>query len=116
MLLITHSSGIVVLGLIGMTLLFGVTNGFSGFANQAALYIQAPAAGIAVAAGLYRTFAYLGAIFSSSLIGIVFGSTVTDNGFHRLGWVIVGIGAASTFLTFFDRHIPNTAPLDDHAH
>ncbi|HEY0261191.1 MAG TPA: MFS transporter [Lacisediminihabitans sp.] len=111
-LLITHSSGILVLALIAMSLMFGVTNGFSGFANQAALYLQAPAKEIAVAAGLYRTFAYIGAIFSSSLIGIVFGSTVTDAGFHRLGWVIIGIGAASALLTVLDRRIPVVAPAE----
>jgi len=95
-----------------MSVLFGVTNGFSGFANQAALYMQAPAAEIAVAAALYRTFSYIGAIFSSSLIGIVFGAQVADDGFHRLGWVIIGIGAVSAFLTVLDRRIPVLAPRD----
>jgi len=111
-LFITHSSSILVVSLIGMSVLFGVTNGFSGFANQAALYMQAPAAEIAVAAGLYRTFSYIGAIFSSSLIGIVFGAQVADDGFHRLGWVIIGIGAVSAFLTVLDRRIPVLAPRD----
>lgn len=111
-LFITHSSSILVVSLIGMSVLFGVTNGFSGFANQAALYMQAPAAEIAVAAGPYRTFSYIGAIFSSSLIGIVFGAQVTDDGFHRLGWVLIGIGAVSAFLTVLDRRIPVLAPRD----
>lgn len=111
-LLIRHSSTTLVASLVVMSLLFGVTNGFSGFANQAVLYLQAPADEIAVAAGLYRTFAYIGAIFSSSLIGIVFGPHITDDGFHRLGWVIIGIGVASTLLTVFDRHIPILAQRD----
>lgn len=111
-LFITHSSSILVVSLVGMSLLFGVTNGFSGFANQAALYMQAPAAEIAVAAGLYRTFSYIGAIFSASLIGIVFGAQMTDDGFHRLGWVIIGIGVASGVLTVLDRRIPVVAPRD----
>jgi MFS family permease len=111
-LLIDHTSNNLVISLIAMTMLFGVSNGFSGFANQAALYLQAPAEEIAVAAGLYRTFGYLGAIFSASLIGIVFGTTITDAGFHRLGWVILGIGAASTLLTVFDQHIPVLAQPD----
>jgi hypothetical protein len=90
----------IVFILIGMSLLFGFANGFSGFANQAALYVQAPADEIAVASGLYRAFAYFGAIFSSSLIGIAFGSAATDAGFHVVAFVIVGIGV---------RH-----PADDH--
>jgi predicted MFS family arabinose efflux permease len=104
MLLITHESSVLVL--IGMSLLFGFTNGFSGFANQATLYVQTPAEDIAVAAGLYRTFSYIGAIFSSSLIGITFGSAATDGGFHALAWVIGGIGVAVLLLTILDRSIP----------
>jgi predicted MFS family arabinose efflux permease len=94
--------------MIGMSLLVGATNGLTGFANQATLYVQAPAAEIAVASGLYRTFAYIGAIFSSSLIGIAFGSAATDAGLHTLAWVLVGIGAALLLLTVLDRRIPAT--------
>lgn len=107
MLLITHKSGGLVL--IGMSLLFGFSNGFSGFANQAALYVQTPAGDIAVASGLYRTFGYIGAIFSASLISITFGGAATDSGFHTLGWVIGGIGAAVLVLTLIDSAIPRLA-------
>jgi MFS family permease len=101
---IDHNSSIPLL--VGMTLLFGLTNGLSSFANQAALYVQAPAAEIAVASGLYRTFSYIGAIFSSSLIGITFGKAATDGGLHALAWVLVGIGAAIVVLVALDRRIP----------
>jgi predicted MFS family arabinose efflux permease len=107
MYFVDSSSSVLVL--IGMTLLFGLTNGLSGFANQAALYIQAPGETIAVASGLYRTFSYVGAIFSSNLIGIAFGAAVTDAGFHRLAWVVLAIGAASLVLTAVDRRLPVTA-------
>lgn len=104
MLLIDSSSSIALL--VGMTLLFGATNGFTGFANQASLYVQAPADTIAVASGLYRTFGYIGAIFSSSLISITFGSEITDDGFHRLAWVIMSIGVLSLLLAALDCRIP----------
>ena len=107
MLLITHDSGIPVL--IGMSLLFGFSNGFSGFANQATLYVQTPAGDIAVASGLYRTFGYIGAIFSASLISVTFGASATDGGFHTLGWVIGGIGVAVLVLTLVDKAIPRLA-------
>lgn len=107
MLAITHESGVLIL--IGMSLLLGFVNGFSGFANQAVLYVQSPAADIAVAAGLYRTFGYLGAIFSSSLIGMVFGSAATDAGLHALAWVLAALGVVILVLTVFDRRIPVTA-------
>lgn len=89
-----------------MAALLGVANGLTGFANQASLYVQAPAAEIAVASGLYRTFAYIGAIFSSSLIGITFGAAATDAGLHTLAWVMAGIGLALLVITVADRRIP----------
>ncbi|GAA1880245.1 MFS transporter [Streptantibioticus ferralitis] len=107
MLVITHTSPVLLL--IGMSLLFGLANGFSGFANQAALYTQAPASDVAVASGLYRTFAYFGAIFSSSLIGIAFGSAATDAGFHVVALVTVGIGLAVLLMTVLDHAIPAQA-------
>jgi MFS family permease len=107
-LLVLHQNSSILL-MIGMTLLFGITNGLASFANQATLYVQAPAAEIAVASGLYRTFSYVGAIFSSSLIGITFGKAATDAGLHALAWVLVGIGVVVVLLVVLDRRIPLTA-------
>jgi MFS family permease len=104
MLTMTHDSNVLVL--ICMSLLFGFTNGFSGFANQAALYVQTPAEQIAVASGLYRTAAYIGAIFSASLIGLTFGDAATDDGFHVLAWVIGALGVGIMLLSILDRKIP----------
>ncbi|HEY8718468.1 hypothetical protein [Pengzhenrongella sp.] len=98
-----------ILVLVGMSLLIGCANGFSGFGNQATLYLQSPADQIAVASGLLRTATYLGAIFSSSLIGITFGPAATDHGFHTLAWVLLGIGALALILTVLDRSIPRVA-------
>jgi predicted MFS family arabinose efflux permease len=107
MLFTTHTSS--VLALLGLSALFGFANGFSGFANQAALYVQAPADEIAVASGLFRTFAYVGAIFSSSLIAIAFGDTATDSGLHGVSYVIAAIGVLVLLMSVLDRAIPGRA-------
>lgn len=107
MVLISSDASILVL--IAMSLLLGATNGFGGFANQAALYGQTTSDEIAVASGLYRTFGYIGAIFSSSLIAITFGPAATDAGFHALGWVMGVLGVAVLVLTVLDRSIPVVA-------
>lgn len=52
---------------------------------------------------------YLGAIGSSSLIGIAFGQSATDAGFHTLAWILPAIGASMVVLTTFDRSIPAVA-------
>ena len=107
---IHHSSGLWVL--LAMTFLFGVANGLSGYANQATLYTQSPPESIGVASGLYRTFMYFGAIFSSSLIGIAFGARATDGGLHIAGWAVVVIGAALIAMTVADRRIPRAVSVD----
>ncbi|MFF3855708.1 MFS transporter [Micromonospora sp. NPDC002575] len=107
MLEIHHGSGVILLVL--MSALFGVTNGLSNFANQTTLYAQAPGDTVAIAAGLFRTFGYIGAIFSASLISVSFGVHTSDAGLHRLAWAVLAIGVASVYLVLFDRTIPPTA-------
>ena len=104
LLFVGHRSSLATL--LAMSVLFGLTNGLSNFANQAALYLRSPADMIAVASGLFRTFGYLGAIFSASVIGITFGDHATDAGLHHLAWVVMVIGAGSLALTLADRHLP----------
>ncbi|MGN6324649.1 MFS transporter [Pseudolysinimonas sp.] len=99
-----HTASVLVL--VGMTMLFGATNGLSNFANQTTLYVQSPSETFAVASGLYRTASYLGAIFSASVIGLSFGSRVSDAGFHVVAWILVGIGALALLMTAADRRIP----------
>jgi hypothetical protein len=100
-----HASSSVLV-LVGMSVLFGLSNGLSSFANQTALYTQAPADTIATASGLYRTAGYVGAIFSSSIIALSFGARVSDGGFHLLAAVVLAIGVGSLLLTGLDRRIP----------
>ena len=107
MSLVTHESSVAVL--VGMSLLVGLTTGFTGFGNQATLYLQSPARNIAVASGLLRTSTYIGAIFSSSLIGLAFGSSATDAGLHTLAFGLFGLGALVALLAAFDRGIPSVA-------
>jgi MFS family permease len=110
-MLILHGDSSIYL-LVAMTLLFGAANGFSSFPNQATLYTQAPASEIAVASGLYRTSSYIGAIFSSSLIGIAFGKDATDAGLHILAYVLAGIAVAVILMVALDREIPTVANTD----
>lgn len=104
---VTHETSIP--GLVGLTVLLGMTNGLAGFANQATLYANSPASEIAVASGLSRTALYIGAIFSASLIGIVFGGRPSDAGLHTLSWVQLGLGVVIALLVLFDRRIPLVA-------
>ncbi|ALG83477.1 MFS transporter [Gordonia phthalatica] len=107
MLLLRHTAPMW--ALLIMSVLIGLASGLNSFANQAALFMQSPAEQMGVASGLYRTFAYLGAIASASLIGGAFGDHATDAGFHVVGWATVAIGVCIAALTVTDRALPRHA-------
>jgi predicted MFS family arabinose efflux permease len=98
--------------IIGVTLLFAITLGTVIVGNQTALYIQAPAERVGTAAGLYRTFTYVGSIASSTVTGIVFNHTVSDSGMQLIGRILVAVSIAMLVLTVFDRTLktPSASP------
>ena len=110
------SAGLLVLNarsslwlLIALSVVFGFQNGVNVVANQAAMYAQAPAGATGAAAGLLRTFMYLGAIASASLIGLCYGRQATDAGLHRLAMILLIAAAALLAVTLADRSLARTA-------
>jgi MFS family permease len=88
---------------------FGVPLGMAPTATQAAIYLQAPAAEIGTAAGLQRTFAYVGAIAATSLLGIFFGHEPSDSGIHSLSIMMACIAGLLLVFTLFDRTLSREA-------
>jgi MFS family permease len=91
--------------IIVVTLIFGVTLGTGVSSNQTALYTQVPGAQIATAAGLFRTFGYLGSIGSSAIISIVFRTSVSDHGLHIIAIIMVAVSAVALLITLADRRL-----------
>nr|WP_255410971.1 MFS transporter [Frondihabitans sp. PhB188] len=85
------------------TVFFTIPQGLASVSNQAALYRQVDPATMGAAAGLSRTSIYIGAIASTSLIGVAYGDAPTTGALHELGWVIVGIAVVLSALTILDR-------------
>jgi len=102
-LLLTSSTPLAVIVLV--TLVFGVTLGTGASANQTALYAQVDAAQIGTAAGLFRTFGYIGSIASSAIISIVFHTSVTDHGLHVIAVVMTAVSVVALVLTVADRRL-----------
>jgi MFS family permease len=65
-----------------ITVVMGIAEGLNLIANQALLNAEAPLAQKGVSYGLYRTFAYLGAILSGSQLKVIFHTGITDQKFH----------------------------------
>jgi len=89
-----------------LTLVFGFVMGFAAAGNQTALYAQAPADQLGTAAGLLRTFGYVGSIASSAITGMVFHTSVTDHGVHLIAWIMIGVGLALFLVSVLDRSLP----------
>lgn len=102
-LLLTTGSATVLI--VVVTLIFGVTLATFASANQTALYTQVPGAQIGTAAGLLRTFGYVGSIASSAIISIVFHQRVTDHGLHRIAVIMIAVSALGFLLTVADRQL-----------
>ena len=91
--------------LILIIVIIGIPQGLNNLANQNALYYQADPERIGSAAGLLRTFGYLGAIIASAADGLVFQHTVDTRGLHHLAVFLIVIGALFLALTVFDRSL-----------
>jgi predicted MFS family arabinose efflux permease len=73
----------------------GIPNGFNNLGLQSALYAAAEPERTGAAAGLFQTFRYIGAVLSTSLIGIVFAGGVSTSGLHEIGIVLAAVGAVA---------------------
>ncbi|WP_194923822.1 MFS transporter [Catenulispora pinisilvae] len=103
LLILNRASAIWVLLAVG--LLAGATQGMNGLANQNALFRQADAARMGTAAGLLRTFQYLGAILSSAAVAIVFRTGASSGGLHELAVVMIGCGVLLLAVVLADRSL-----------
>lgn len=103
-LLLVHASSPGVL-LIAVGVLAGVSQGLIGLGTQTALYHQADPTAIASAAGLLRTFMYLGAMAASAANAAFFPHGATTGGLHRLALFMLGGAALLLLLTVPDRSL-----------
>ncbi|MGW2866999.1 MFS transporter [Kitasatospora sp. NPDC001225] len=103
-LLLVHANSPGAL-LIGVGVLAGVSQGLIGLGTQTALYHQADPAAIASAAGLLRTFMYLGAMAASAANAAFFPHGATTAGLHHLALFMLGGAALLFLLTVPDRSL-----------
>jgi hypothetical protein len=81
-----------VIGIVAVTAVLGLPNGFNNMGLQSALYRSASADNAGVAAGLFQTGRYIGAISSAALLGIVFARDVSTATLHHVA-AITGVVA-----------------------
>jgi MFS family permease len=97
------ASGTSVALVLLVTCVFGVALGASISGSQTALYLQAAPDQVGTAAGLLRTFTYLGSIAASTITGLVFSTRVDDAGLHSIAWIVGILGLVVVVITTADR-------------
>ena len=95
--------------LLAVSVFFGIQNGLNIVTNQTAMYAQVPADSTGTAAGILRTFMYLGAIASASLISLSFGHAATDAGLHRLAVMLTAAAVVLFAAILADRKLATAA-------
>ncbi|WP_027345145.1 MFS transporter [Hamadaea tsunoensis] len=118
LLLLLHPASAIWL-LLAIVIVVGVPQGLIGLANQNAVYHQSDAARIGSAAGLLRTFMYLGAMVASAATGAFLGDGADTVGLHRLAEFMVvvsilglAVAVADRSLRRIGRRTPAAEPAD----
>jgi MFS family permease len=88
-LLLTFGPATPVFILVAVGVVLGVPNGFNNMGLQAALYEAAPPERTSWAGGQFQTFRYVGAIFSSTLLGTVFKQRASTDGLHMMAMLLI---------------------------
>ena len=94
-----------IIAIVVVTALFGLTSGSSNVTNQTALYREAPPETVGTAAGLLRTFGYVGSIAASTITGVAFRTHVDDGALHHVSLILIGIGVVVLLMTVLDREL-----------
>lgn len=98
--------------LLAVGVLLGVPQGLIGLATQTALYRQAEPERIASAAGLLRTFMYLGALGASAATAAFYPHRADTAGLHDLALFMLAGSALLLATTLPDRSLGRPATRD----
>jgi hypothetical protein len=108
--LLLVGSGTPVWALLAVAAVMGVPQGLIGLATQNALYRQAEPARTASAAGLLRTFGYLGALAASAADAAFFTHRADTAGMHDLALFMLAGSALLLATVLPDRSLSALAP------
>lgn len=97
-----------VLGLVALSAVLGLPNGFNSMGNQASLYDAAPAGQMGTASGLYRSSQYVGANLAAAVLELTFAGPATDSGLHRTAFTILAIALVLAVTAVTSKHLRHT--------
>lgn len=93
LLLLTLSGSSPLWAFVAVAVVLGVPIGFNNLGLQSALYRVSEPARTGAAAGVFQTCRFVGAVFSTCLLGIVFADGVDTAGLHEMAAILAGVSA-----------------------
>lgn len=106
--LTTVDSTAPIIGLVALSAVLGLPNGFNSMGNQTSLYDAAPADQMGTASGLYRSSQYIGANLAAAMLTLTFAGPSTDPGLHRTAIAVLVIGVVLAVTAVASRHLRRT--------
>jgi MFS family permease len=94
LLLLTFSADTPLWAIVPATVVLGIPIGFNNLGLQSALYGASDPERTGAAAGIFQTCRFIGAVLSTSLLGVVFADGVDSAGLHELALMLAGVSAA----------------------
>jgi MFS family permease len=93
LLLSTFADDTPLWAIVPVTVVLGIPIGFNNLGLQSALYGASDRERTGAAAGLFQTCRFIGAVLSTSLLGVVFADGVDSAGLHELALILAGVSA-----------------------
>jgi predicted MFS family arabinose efflux permease len=97
------TASFAVLLVLGLTALMGVPYGAVGLASNQGLYLSAAPEDRGVAAGIFQTCRYVGAISATVMIGLFYGTGVNQGNWGRIVLVMLGLSAVTFIVSLLWR-------------
>src|SRR6185312_14669205 len=91
LLLLAFSPSTPLWAIVPATGVLGIPIGFNNLGLQSALYGASEPERTGAAAGIFQTCRFVGAVLSTSLLGVVFADGVDSAGLHRLALMLAGV-------------------------
>ena len=91
LLLLTFSADTPLWAVVPVTVVLGIPIGFNNLGLQSALYGASDPERTGAAAGLFQTCRFIGAVLSTSLLGIVFADGVDSAGLHEMALILAAV-------------------------
>lgn len=99
LLLLTFSDSTPIWAIVPVAVVLGIPIGFNNLGLQSALYGASDPERTGAAAGLFQTCRFIGAVLSTSLLGIVFADGVDSTGLHEIALILAGVSGLVLLLS-----------------